>query len=71
MAAITFGQVMLMLRQPSVLGELMGGMVLGPTVFGALAPQSYTWLFPSEDVTSLGREAVMKIGMLFFLFRVF
>lgn len=66
--ALVFGQVMRKLHQPAVLGELAGGILLGPTVFGALAPNTYTWLFPAEDVISSGREAVIKIGMLFFLF---
>lgn len=66
--ALVFGQVMRRLRQPAVLGELVGGILLGPTVFGALAPNSYAWLFPNEGTISLGREAVIKIGMLFFLF---
>lgn len=66
--ALVFGQVMRKLHQPAVLGELAGGILLGPTIFGALVPHAYTWLFPTEDVISSGREAVIQIGMLFFLF---
>ncbi len=66
--ALVFGQVMRKLHQPAVLGELAGGILLGPTVFGALASNAYTWLFPTEDVISSSREAVIQIGMLFFLF---
>jgi Kef-type K+ transport system membrane component KefB len=62
------GHVMRRLHQPAVLGELIGGIFLGPTVFGALAPNASDWLFPTESVTSLGLDTVIKIGMLFFLF---
>ncbi|MBM3239217.1 cation:proton antiporter [Candidatus Poribacteria bacterium] len=66
--ALIFGQVMRRLHLPIVLGELIGGILLGPTVLGALAPNLYAWLFPTSGTTSLGRDAVIKLGMLFFLF---
>jgi Kef-type K+ transport system membrane component KefB len=56
------------LHQPAVLGELIGGIFLGPTVFGMLAPQTFSWLFPAEGYASVGLDAVIKVGMLFFLF---
>ncbi len=65
--ALVFGQGIRRLRFPSVLGELGGGIVLGPTIFGALAPTAYAWLFLTGDLVASGREAVIKIGMLFFL----
>jgi len=34
------------LGQPSVLGEILAGILLGQTVFGWLAPDAYGWLFP-------------------------
>jgi Kef-type K+ transport system membrane component KefB len=66
--ALFFGQVMRRLHLPVVLGELIGGILLGPTVFGALAPNLYAWLFPTTNAILVGREAVIKLGMLFFLF---
>ncbi len=66
--ALVCGQMMRTLRQPAVLGELLGGILLGPTVLGALAPHTYVWLFPTTGATTVGRDAVLKIGMLFFMF---
>ncbi|MEM7627741.1 MAG: cation:proton antiporter [Planctomycetota bacterium] len=40
------GEVARQLGQPTVLGEILAGILLGQTVFGAIAPDSYTWLFP-------------------------
>ena len=34
--------------QPSILGELLAGVVLGPTVLGAVTPDVYHWLFPQD-----------------------
>jgi len=67
-AALVCGQIMRALRQPAVLGELLGGILLGPTVLGALAPHAYVWLFPATGATTAGRDTMLKIGMLFFMF---
>lgn len=67
-AALICGQLMRALRQPAVLGELLGGIFLGPTVLGTLAPHVYAWLFPATGPTTVGRDALLKIGMLFFMF---
>ena len=66
--ALVFGQVMRRLGQPAVLGELLGGIVLGPTILGSLAPDFHAWLFPTSGPTALARDAVLQVGMLFFLF---
>jgi Kef-type K+ transport system membrane component KefB len=41
--ALVFGQLMLHIRQPAVLGEMIGGIFLGPTLLGFLLPL-YVWL---------------------------
>jgi Kef-type K+ transport system membrane component KefB/nucleotide-binding universal stress UspA family protein len=38
------------LGQPEVLGELMGGFLVGPSVFGALAPQAFQAVFAQPAV---------------------
>ncbi len=66
--ALLFGKLMHMLHQPIILGELIGGIVLGPTVLGAFAPGTFEWLFPLSGATVVARDALLKLGMLFFLF---
>ena len=46
-AAKLAGEVMQKLDQPSVLGEIMAGILLGPTVLGHFKPDVYAFLFPS------------------------
>ena len=60
--------VMSSLRFPAILGELFGGIILGPTVFGWLSPSTYHWLFPVSGAIFQGRDALIQICMLFFLF---
>ena len=65
---LLFGEIMRRFRQPAVVGEMFGGIVLGPTILGWLAPSVYEWLFLSSSSVTVVREASTKLGMLFFLF---
>lgn len=66
--AVCCGQAMRRVKQPAVLGEMMGGILLGPTLLGAVLPGVYAWLFSSSVHVSQARDAFIKVGMLFFLF---
>ena len=43
------GEIAQRFGQPSILGELLAGIVLGPTVLGYLGPDVYQWLFPHSS----------------------
>lgn len=62
------GQLMSRLGFPAVFGELFGGIILGPTVWGQLSPDTFHWLFPASGAVFQGRDALIQICMLFFLF---
>ncbi len=64
--ALLFGQAMRRLRFPAVLGELIGGIVLGPTVWGWLSPNTHAWLFSPS--VSADMDGLIQLCMLFFLF---
>lgn len=66
--AIMCGEIMRRLKHPAVVGEMFGGIILGPTILGWLAPAIYDWLFLSSANVNVVREAATKLGMLFFLF---
>jgi Kef-type K+ transport system membrane component KefB len=66
--AIFLGEMFRRARQPAVVGEMLGGILLGPTIFGMLAPAMYEWLFLSSPTVGAVRDASTKLGMLFFLF---
>ncbi|HEX6346059.1 cation:proton antiporter [Umezawaea sp.] len=52
--------------QPAVVGEIAGGVLLGPSVLGLLWPQGAAWLLPAGVVGPLG--ALAQFGVLFFVF---
>lgn len=54
------------LGQPAVLAQVLAGILLGPTVLGALAGGSSAWLFPAEVRAAL--SAVGNVGLVLFLF---
>lgn len=66
--ALLFGQFMRRIKQPPVLGEMIGGIILGPTIFGLLMPGLFEWLFESSVNVVVVRDTSIKLGMLFFLF---
>lgn len=66
--ALLFGQLMRKVRLPAVIGELIGGIILGPTIWGWISPASNVLLFPTSGAVFLGREALIQISLLFFLF---
>jgi Kef-type K+ transport system membrane component KefB len=65
---LAFGEIMRRLKQPAVVGEMFGGIVLGPTILGWVAPSLYDSLFLSSANVAVVRETATKLGMLFFLF---
>lgn len=54
------------LGQPAVIGEMLAGIVLGPSLFGWALPSAQAWLFPADSVAALG--LLSQIGVLVFLF---
>src|SRR5690606_3902074 len=48
--------------QPAVAGELAAGLLLGPSLFGRLAPSAQAWLFPGDPAQIAMLAAVGWIG---------
>src|SRR5262245_13691801 len=55
------------LGQPQVVGEMIAGVFLGPSLFGFLFPHFQTLLFPKESLKFLYVGAQLGIGMYMFL----
>ncbi|MEA2550721.1 MAG: hypothetical protein QOE25_490 [Actinomycetota bacterium] len=67
-AAHAVGHVFAHFRQPRVIGEIVGGLLLGPTVFGALAGSVAAKAFPSTGATPLVLDAIYQLGLLLLMF---
>ena len=60
------GRCMRLIHQPAVIGEMIAGILLGPSLFGWMMPATHDWLFPKGGMTSLGH--VSQLGVLIFMF---
>jgi Kef-type K+ transport system membrane component KefB len=67
-AAHALGHMFTLLRQPAVIGEIIGGLLLGPTVLGAISPNTQASLFPKSGVTAVGLGMMYELGLLLLMF---
>ena len=65
--ALVLGHAARRIGIPAVVGEIAGGLLLGPTILGRLSPETFTWLFPPTGPITSGRAAIARVGMLFFI----
>jgi len=61
------GEVMLWFKQPAVMGQLIAGLVLGPSVLGALFPDWQHALFPAAKEQKAMIDAISQFGVLLLL----
>lgn len=55
------------LGQPQVVGEMIAGVILGPSLFGLLAPELQSALFPKDSRSILFVGAQLGVGLYMFL----
>jgi Kef-type K+ transport system membrane component KefB/nucleotide-binding universal stress UspA family protein len=56
------------IKQPLVIGEIIAGIMLGPSLFGLVAPGLAAALFPAETVPFL--NVLSQVGLIFFMFLI-
>ena len=62
-----FGEGMTRIGQPAIFGQLLAGVALGPSLFGALLPGLYAVVFPDSDKLKTMIDAVSQVGILLLL----
>jgi Kef-type K+ transport system membrane component KefB len=67
-ASALCGRLALWVRQPRVLGEMVAGVLLGPTLFGALFPEAQKAVFTAEVKPIL--YVLSTLGLTLFMFLV-
>lgn len=68
MVARLFGWFCMKIKQPTVIGEMVAGIVLGPSLLGMYFPEFSTFLFPKESLGNL--QFLSQIGLILFMYIV-
>ena len=67
-AARVVGRVFVRFGQPAVVGEMVAGILLGPSLFGLLAPPAFAFIFPASTLGAL--KLLSEVGVCLFMFVV-
>jgi len=68
LAARVAGALFARIGQPAVIGEMVAGILLGPSLLGLVLPQAQAFLFPPASLGALG--LLSQVGVLLFMFVV-
>jgi Kef-type K+ transport system membrane component KefB len=67
-AAAGFAHVARRVGQPAGVGQILAGVLLGPTLLGRLSPAATAWMFPPEILPFL--QTLGQIAVILFMFSV-
>ncbi len=68
LAAHSVGTLFVRVRQPRAIGEVVGGLLLGPTLLGIIAPNVMSWIFPTTGAVPIVVAATAQLGLLLLMF---
>lgn len=63
-----FAEIARRLRQPAVVGEIIAGIILGPTIMGMLQPEWFQSLFPVNDSSGVVLAGFVQVAVVMLLF---
>ncbi len=55
-------------KQPAVVGEIIAGLILGPTILGTFSPDSFDLLFPNTGASAIVLDGFTKVAVVMLLF---
>lgn len=67
-AARVLAEVARQLKQPSVVGEIFAGILLGPTILGTIDPNAFIFLFPETGPSALVLDGIIQVAVVLLLF---
>jgi Kef-type K+ transport system membrane component KefB len=67
-AARVFGEMARRLNQPMVVGEIIAGIILGPSILGMIDKDLYDMLFPMQGNSSIVLDGVISVAVVLLLF---
>ncbi len=67
LSAKLLGELFNKIGQPAVVGEIVAGIILGPTIFGSLLPYSFNWLFPQNNGVKVALDGIVNLAVILLL----
>ena len=67
-ASRAVGHAFVRIGLPAVVGEMAAGILLGPSLLGAVSPSAFAFIFPADSLGSL--RLLSQIGICLFMFAV-
>ncbi len=68
LVALGVGNLFSRFGQPAAIGEIVGGLLLGPSALAAFAPGLQHWIFPAAGSSAAALGAVYQLGLLLLMF---
>ena len=68
LAAHGVGSLFSRFGQPAAIGEIVGGILLGPSALAAISPTVMNWIFPATGSSAAALGAVYQLGLLLLMF---
>jgi Kef-type K+ transport system membrane component KefB len=69
---LAFGRIMAEVartfKQPAVVGEIIAGLILGPTILGFFSPDSFDLLFPKTGASAVVLDGFTQVAVVLLLF---
>lgn len=67
-SAHTVGYLFQKIQFPRVIGEIMGGLILGPSLLGHFFPEMYTWIFKAFESEGKLLAGIYWVGLILLMF---
>lgn len=61
------GEFFVKLNQPAIIGEIIAGIILGPTVLGMLSPDIFSSLFPQTGELRAAMDGIISLAVIMLL----
>jgi len=68
LVARVFAEIAQKFNQPAVVGEILAGIILGPTILGLVGPGVFEFLFQSNPPANLALDGIVQVAVILLLF---
>ena len=65
-----FAQLAKKLKAPGIMGEILLGIILGPTILGEFYPETFNIFFPKTGAVKIAMEGLTNLSVIMLLFVV-